>query len=112
MYRSFPLEEVIPKGLIWNIVSKTMRSILGMEYEYVRVYVYSIVLQAVIGRRTEKASASETNLKVEDQQDSDVLYDRLYLGYLTDAARSLLSIVVDELFSEGYLRCNPRPTIF
>lgn len=86
-----------------------MRSILAIEYEYVHVYVYSIVLQAVIGRR-EKGLGSEINLNVEEQQNSDTLYDKLYLGYLTNAARSLLSIVVDELFSEGYLQYIPvRP---
>jgi hypothetical protein len=87
-----------------------MRSILGVEYEYVRVYIYSIVLQAVIERRKEKGPMSELNLKPGDQQDSDTLYDTLYLGYLTDAARSLLGIVVDDLFSAGYLLHIPVRT--
>jgi hypothetical protein len=86
-----------------------MRSILGVEYEYVRVYIYSIVLQAVIERRKEKSPMGESNLKSGDQ-DSDVLYDTLYLGYLTDAARSLLGIVVDDLFSAGYLLDIPVRT--
>ena len=87
-----------------------MRSMLGIEYEYVRLYAYSIVLQSVVERRKEKGSIGETSLNVEDEQHSDVLYDKLYLGYLTDAARSLLSIVVDDLFARGYLQYIPvRP---
>lgn len=89
-----------------------MRSILSIEYEYVRLYVYSIVLQAVIKRHKEKGSPRKTNLKgdSEDRQDSDELYDSLYLKYLTDATRSLLRIVVEELMSEGHLLNLPVRT--
>jgi hypothetical protein len=68
-----------------NVVSKSMRWILAVEYEYVRVYVYSIVLQAVIERRRkEKASPGDQIARGESQrEDTDVLYDGLYLGYLT-----------------------------
>jgi hypothetical protein len=82
-----------------------MRWILAIEYEYVRVYVYSIVLQAVIEcQRKEKASPGDQIARGESQhEDTDVLYDGLYLGYLTDAARSLLRVVVDEIFPDGCL---------
>jgi len=56
-----------------------MRWILAVEYEYVRVYVYSIVLQAVIERRRkEKASPGDQIARGESQrEDTDVLYDGL-----------------------------------
>jgi hypothetical protein len=95
-----------------NVVSKSMRWILAVEYEYVRVYVYSIVLQAVIERRRkEKASPGDQIARGESQrEDTDVLYDGLYLGYLTDAARSLLRVVVDEIFPDGCLLNIPVRT--
>jgi hypothetical protein len=82
-----------------------MRWTLAIEYEYVRVYIYSIVLQAVIERRRkEKGSPSDQIVRTDGQrEDTDVLYDGLYLGYLTDAARSLLRVVVDDIFPEGCL---------
>jgi hypothetical protein len=89
-----------------------MRRILAIEYEHVRVYVYSIVLQAVIERRRkEKDSPSDQISRIDGQrEDTDELYDGLYLGYLTDAARSLLRVVVDEIFSEGSLLYVPVRT--
>jgi hypothetical protein len=95
-----------------NVVSKSMRWILAIEYEYVRVYVYSIVLQAVIERRRkEKTSPGDQIARGESQrEDTDVLYDGLYLGYLTDAARSLLRVVVDEIFPDGCLLNIPVRT--
>jgi hypothetical protein len=89
-----------------------MRWILAVEYEYVRVYVYSIVLQAVIERRRkEKTSPGDQIARGESQrEDTDVLYDGLYLGYLTDAARSLLRVVVDEISPDGCLLNIPVRT--
>ncbi|KAF4630900.1 hypothetical protein G7Y89_g7235 [Cudoniella acicularis] len=94
------------------VVSKLMRWILAVEYEYVRVYVYSIVLQAVVERRRkEKASPGDQILRMDGQrEDTDELYDGLYLGYLTDAARSLLRVVVDDIFPEGCLLYVPVRT--
>ncbi|KAN0095784.1 hypothetical protein V8E51_016495 [Hyaloscypha variabilis] len=93
-------------------LSKSMRRILAIEYEHVRVYVYSIVLQAVIERRRkEKDSPSDQISRIDGQrEETDELYDGLYLGYLTDAARSLLRVVVDEIFSEGGLLYVPVRT--
>jgi hypothetical protein len=89
-----------------------MRRILSIEYEHVRVYVYSIVLQASIERRhRERDSPSDQISRIGSQrEDTNELYDGLYLGYLTDAARSLLRVVVDEIFSEGCLLYVPVRT--
>jgi len=100
--------------LIRNVVSKPMRWILAVEYEYVRVYVYSIVLRAVIERRRkEKDSSGDQIARLEGQcEDTDALYDGLYLGYLTDAARSLLRVAVHEIFPDGCLLNVPVRTYF
>lgn len=89
-----------------------MRWILAIEYDYVRVYIYSIVLQAVIERRRrEKPTPNDHIVRLDGQRENtDVLYDGLYLGYLIDAARTLLSIVVDDLFQAGCLLNVPART--
>ena len=89
-----------------------MRWILRIEYEYVRIHVYSIVLQAVIVRRnTEKKSPRKVQESPGTKRGSaDDLYDGFYLGHLLDAGKSIMTVVVDEIFPAGSLASIPART--
>ena len=84
-----------------------MRSILGIEYGYVRVYVYGVALQAIIERRLHDTDVNNTDSPIIPNHENT---DDEYLSQITAAARSVLRIVVDDIFSNDRLKYLPVRT--
>lgn len=113
---------------------ENIRHILTIEYEYVRIYVNSLALQAVVERCTVNAGASTNaahggNVAVGNPQlspQTQNYFGNLPLGHLggfghedqeyvkevVDGCRNLLRTVVEGLLKEGYLKHAPVRTYF
>lgn len=86
--------------------------ILSIELEYVKLYIYSLALQAVLGYWTSNAGPGN-----EDQINNTTFsttYRRngFYIKELVGAARNLLRLVVDGLLPGDYLKHAPVRTHF
>ena len=71
-----------------------MRSMLAIEYGYVRVYAYSVALQAITERRIRDSDLRNTQSPVISDQE---LTDNEHLRQITAAARSILRTVVYDI---------------
>ena len=71
-----------------------MRSMLAIEYGYVRVYAYSVALQAITERRIRDSDLRNTESPVISDQE---LTDNEHLRQITAAARSILRTVVYDI---------------
>ncbi|KAI0382637.1 hypothetical protein F5Y04DRAFT_270213 [Hypomontagnella monticulosa] len=113
---------------------ENIRHILTIEYEYVRIYVNSLALQAVVERCTVNAGASTNaahggNVAVGNPQLSPQTQnylgnlplghlggfgheDQEYVKEVVDGCRNLLRTVVEGLLKEGYLKHAPVRTYF
>ncbi|PHH71459.1 hypothetical protein CDD83_5167 [Cordyceps sp. RAO-2017] len=110
-----------------------IRHILTIEYEYVRIYVNSLSLQAVVERCTTHAgsvgSAGGANGQPANQQLSPqtminygklplgqlggfTVHDQEYVREVVDGSRNLLRTVVEGLLPGGYLKHAPVRTYF
>jgi hypothetical protein len=102
-----------------------IRHILTIEYEYVRIYVNSLSLQAVVERCTNTAGgANGETAQLSPQTQS--YYGKLPLSHLgnfsaedglavrevVDGCRNLLTTVVEGLLPKGYLKHAPVRTYF
>ncbi|KAH0601298.1 hypothetical protein MHUMG1_00171 [Metarhizium humberi] len=110
-----------------------IRHILTIEYEYVRIYVNSLSLQAVVERCTNNAGQNgngadgqATNGPTQLSPQTMINYGKLPLGQLggftindqeyvrevVDGCRNLLRTVVEGLLPGGYLKHAPVRTYF
>ncbi|KAF2157237.1 hypothetical protein K461DRAFT_325727 [Myriangium duriaei CBS 260.36] len=101
-----------------------MRHVLVIDYEYCRVYLNSLGLQAVVERCTQNVHQQKANAaKIGSNGPSDgsipasVLEkcygsDRFYINEVTDGCRKLLAAVVDGLYPGEHLRHAPVRTYF
>ena len=108
-----------------------MRHILKIEYEYVRIYINSLSLQAVVERCTSNASvgaqgggsgATTAQLSPQTQHYYGKLplgqlggfgaADQEYIREVVDGSRSLLRTVVNGLLPGNYLKHAPVRTYF
>ncbi|ODH14675.1 hypothetical protein ACO22_06533 [Paracoccidioides brasiliensis] len=89
-------------------LSKPMRAILSIEYGYVRVYINSVALQAMVEQH-ERGAGDGTGMRV-----SSVLntYDgnKEYFMEVVSAARAILQVVVKDLVPGGHLKHVPIRT--
>jgi len=83
-------------------ISPVMQSILLMEYQYSRLYINSLGLQNVVESWIEHGSNMPTTTLVKIVEDN-----KLYIDEVTDAALTILSLVVDGLAAKGHLRDAP-----
>ena len=110
-------------------IPKHMRHILEIEYEYCRVYINALALQAVAERCANSLQAIDppaelartavttngvrTDLAISPQTLAKLLGgDRHYLQEVGHAARNLLKVVVDGLYPGEFLRHAPVRTYF
>lgn len=107
-------------------VPPLMRNVLIIDYEYCRVYLNSLGLQAVVERCTQnvhQAKTKNTSLNGNSATAADnsipasVLEkcygnDRFYINEVTDGCRKLLRAVVDGLYPGEHLRHAPVRTYF
>lgn len=111
-----------------------IRHILAIEYEYVRIYLNSLSLQAVVERCTNSAEisgplqghqASSLNLAALSPETQSYYgklplaklggygeADSAYVKEVVDGSRSLLRTVVEGLLPNGYLKHAPVRTYF
>jgi hypothetical protein len=108
-----------------------IRHILTIEYEYVRIYIYSLSLQAVVERCTSNAGnnaagGSNAGSTVQLSPQTQNYYGQLPLGRLggfgaadqeyikevVEGCRSLLKTVVEGLLPGDYLKHAPVRTYF
>jgi hypothetical protein len=111
-----------------------MRHILSIEYEYCRVYLHSLALQAVIQRCVENTPqnraakthqpGANTRDSREDPSKTDggtiapqvirkwLKNDGPHIGEIVDGARNVLRIVSESLLPDGYLKHCPVRTYF
>ena len=112
------------------------RHILTIEYEYVRIYINSLALQAVVERCTANATGASSgnygthgapthrNTELSPQTQNYLgnlpighlggfgTEDQEYIREVVQGCRSLLRTVVDGLFKGGYLKHAPVRTYF
>lgn len=106
------------------------RHILTIEYEYVRIYINSLSLQAVVERCTNHAgNGAGGNGQAPSQQLSPqtminygklplgqlggfTVHDQEYVREVVDGSRNLLRTVVEGLLPGGYLKHAPVRTYF
>ncbi|KAK6380561.1 hypothetical protein LTR65_001353 [Meristemomyces frigidus] len=113
-------------------IPKYMRFILEIEYEYCRVYLNALALQAVaercanedpmaqvldppleIARSAITTNGVRTDIAIDPQTLAKWLGgDRKYMLAVGDGARNLLKTVVDGLYPDEYLRHAPVRTYF
>lgn len=110
-----------------------LRHILTIEYEYVRIYINSLSLQAVVERSTSNTGGTSMNpngtangnymtLSPETQNIYGKMPlarlggfgpdDQIYVKEVVDGSRNLLKTVVDGLLPGGYLKHAPVRTYF
>ncbi|KAL8700040.1 MAG: hypothetical protein Q9224_001149 [Gallowayella concinna] len=86
--------------------------ILTIELEYIRLYIFSLALQAVLGHWTTNVAPGN------EEQMSNLAFSELYRRnevYITEVvktARNLLRLVVDGLLPDDYLKHAPVRTYF
>lgn len=127
-----PLTEWLEEFQDCNAIPKHMKSILTIEYEYCRVYLNALGLQAVAERcandqpspptildpplemaRTAFAANGTKHDAIAPHTLSKWLGgDRHYLQTVGDAARNLLKVVVEDLYPDGFLKHAPVRTYF
>jgi hypothetical protein len=111
-------------------IPKYMRAILEIEYEYCRVYLNALALQAVAERcandhpspvqvvdppleMARAAVSGRPDIAIAPSTLSKWLGgDRHYMVTVGDASRNLLKIVVEDLYPDGFLRHAPVRTYF
>ncbi|KAL8664637.1 MAG: hypothetical protein Q9202_002907 [Teloschistes flavicans] len=86
--------------------------ILSIELEYIRLYIFSLALQAVLGHWT--SSAAPGNDEQTTYGSFSALYRRneIYITEVVKAARNLLRLVVEGLLPNNYLKHAPVRTHF
>ncbi|KAL8760179.1 MAG: hypothetical protein Q9199_000201 [Rusavskia elegans] len=86
--------------------------LLLIDLDYIRLYIFSLALQAVLGHWTNNVAPAT------DEQMSNMTFSELYRrneAYITEvvkAARNLLKLVVDGLLPGDYLKHAPVRTYF
>lgn len=107
-----------------------MRHIMTIEYEYTRVYINALGLQAVIGRCLE-STTSQNHANTSNNMAADTASgvmsgnaipssvvekyygeDIYYIAQVQEGSRNLLSAVVDGLYPGEFLRHAPVRTYF
>lgn len=91
-----------------------MRHILNIEYEYARVYVFAIALQAVVQRCTAgtPTSKSPSGIIPGHRLMKWMDGDRKFITIIITASRNLLRSVLEGLFPGGYLKHASVRTYF
>lgn len=74
---------------------------LLVEWEYIRLYINSLALQAVAERQSTHAVGFDGQpVRVSEE-------DAIYIEHVVDASKSILTYMIYEFAPKGYLRCSP-----
>lgn len=70
---------------------------LLVEWEYIRLYINSLALQAVAERESTQTMGS---IRISEE-------DAIYIDHVVDASKSILNYMIYEFAPRGYLRLSP-----
>jgi hypothetical protein len=74
---------------------------LLVEWEYVRLHINSLALQAVAERE------SNQTVGIDGQIVRILEEDGIYIEHVLDASKSILNYIIYQFAPNGYLRCSP-----
>ncbi|KAH0827674.1 hypothetical protein FOPE_00091 [Fonsecaea pedrosoi] len=86
-------------------LSRQMRLILSIEFNYIQLCIFSLSLQAMMLRKC-RTGANESRLDYDSLQTPSTT-DEEHLGRTARAARSIVSVVVDDLLPDGDVKHIP-----
>lgn len=81
--------------------SEQSKLMLLVEWEYIRLYINSLALQAV----AERESSQVVGIDCQSVQISEE--DAVYIDHVVDASKSILNYMIYEFAPTGYLRLSP-----
>ena len=73
---------------------------LLVEWEYIRLYINSLALQAVAERESSQSAIDGQTLQVSDEE-------AVYIDHVVDASKSILTYMIYSFAPKGYLRSSP-----
>ena len=73
---------------------------LQVEWEYIRLYINSLALQAVAERESSQSAIDGQALQVSDE-------DAVYIDHVVDASKSILNYMIYSFAPKGYLQSSP-----
>jgi hypothetical protein len=74
---------------------------LLVEWEYIRLYINSLALQAVAEREsTQTMGIDNQSIRISEE-------DAIYIDHVVDASKSILNYMIYEFAPRGYLRLSP-----
>jgi hypothetical protein len=74
---------------------------LLVEWQYIRLYINSLALQAVAEREsTQMVGVDSQSVRISDE-------DAIYIDHVVDASKSILNYMITEFAPRGYLRLSP-----
>ncbi|KAL8952781.1 MAG: hypothetical protein Q9222_001328 [Ikaeria aurantiellina] len=92
-------------------IPKYPRIILSIELEYIRLYIFSLALQAVLEHWTSNVAPSNEDPMSNNSFSELYRQNEVYVAEVVKAARNLLRLVVEGLLPDGYLKHAPTFTI-
>jgi hypothetical protein len=81
--------------------SEQSRLMLLIEWEYVRLYINSLALQAVAERESSQVVGMDGQaVRISEE-------DAVYIDHVVEASKSILNYMISEFAPRGYLRLSP-----
>ena len=81
--------------------SEQSRLMLLVEWEYVRLYINSLALQAVAERESSQLVGMDGQaVRISEE-------DAVYIDHVVEASKSILNYMISEFAPRGYLRLSP-----
>jgi hypothetical protein len=74
---------------------------LLVEYQYIRLYINSLALQAVAERQSSQTVGLDGQAVLISDEES------IYIEHVVDASKSILNYMIYEFAPRGYLRLSP-----
>lgn len=81
--------------------SDQSRVMLLVEYQYIRLYINSLALQAVAERQSSQTVGLDAQAVLISDEES------IYIEHVVDASKSILNYMIYEFSPRGYLRLSP-----
>jgi hypothetical protein len=81
--------------------SEQSKLMLLVEWEYIRLYINSLALQAVAEREsTQMIGIDGQSIRISEE-------DAIYIDHVVDASKSILHYMIYDFAPRGYLRLSP-----
>lgn len=90
-------------SLLMEAQFEQSKLMLLVEWEYIRLYINSLALQAVAERESSQSVIDGQTLQVSDE-------DAAYVDHVVDASKSILNYMIYSFAPRGYLQSSPVKT--